>query len=126
MNAIAKAIVLGASVVGASKVSPEIGTKLTAPVHMVRGVATTVELQQIQKALFMNKVGTDVYLPDEQFPDFIRENFNSSLKDPLVDSWGRPYLYRRERHGFTLRSIGPDGIFGNDDDLALRWEEKQK
>lgn len=124
MNAIAKAIVLGASVVGASKVSPEMASKLTAPVQVVRGVATSVEMQQLQRAIFMNKVGSGEYLPDERFPDFVRENFRSGLKDPLVDSWSRPYLYRRYQNGFILRSLGPDGIFDSDDDLVLRWEEK--
>lgn len=124
MNAVAKALVLGATVVGASKVSPDLGTKLTAPIQVVKGVATSVEMQQLQKAIFMNKVGTDVYLPDEQFPDFVRDHFTSSLKDPLVDSWARPYLYRRTSKGFILRSLGPDGTFDSEDDLVLNWEEK--
>lgn len=33
------------------------------------------------------------------------------------DSWGRPYIYKSSKNGFTLFSMGPDGIEGTDDDV---------
>ena len=58
------------------------------------------------------KEETDIYLiengryPDEK--EFIMEE---------EDSWGRPYIYRLSKDGFSIFSSGPDGIEGNEDDV---------
>jgi DNA-binding CsgD family transcriptional regulator len=35
----------------------------------------------------------------------------------VKDPWGTPYRYERRGDGFTVRSAGPDGTFGTEDDL---------
>jgi len=38
----------------------------------------------------------------------------------LFDAWGREIKYEKlSRDNFRLTSAGPDGVFGNDDDLRL-------
>lgn len=55
---------------------------------------------------------TDIYqIENGRYPDekeFIVEE---------EDSWGRPYIYRPSKDGFSLFSMGPDGIEGTDDDV---------
>lgn len=36
------------------------------------------------------------------------------------DEWGRPIEFSRSGNDFELRSVGPDGRFGTDDDLRVR------
>lgn len=58
------------------------------------------------------KEETDIYLiengryPEEK--EFIVEE---------EDSWGNPHIYRLSKDGFSLFSMGPDGIEGTDDDV---------
>jgi len=58
------------------------------------------------------KEETDIYLIENgRYPaekEFIGEE---------KDSWGRPYIYKLSRDGFSLFSKGPDGIEGTDDDV---------
>ena len=43
--------------------------------------------------------------------------------DPCVtDGWGRPIVIREETPNVVLRSAGPDGMLGTDDDLTLVLE----
>jgi general secretion pathway protein G len=34
------------------------------------------------------------------------------------DPWGRPYRYAVDEDGYTLTSLGPDGLQGTDDDVS--------
>lgn len=40
--------------------------------------------------------------------------------DSLLDGWGRQVSYRHEGRGYRLVSAGPDGEFGNSDDIEYR------
>lgn len=45
--------------------------------------------------------------------------YTSILKDPIpADPWGRPYEYKVEGQNYDLRSVGPDGQSGTDDDVT--------
>ena len=96
---------------------------LLSPVTMAQGLATNVELRNLQNRLVMYHAANEGFLPDQQFPQFVRANFNSQLKDPLKDSWGYDYRYKvlpREK-AFAVGSGGPDGEFGTEDDIFIVW-----
>ncbi len=38
-----------------------------------------------------------------------------------TDPWGRAYSYRSWPDSFAIRSFGPDGERGNEDDLLVSW-----
>ena len=73
---------------------------------------------------------------DEGLEAMIRSPQNASLADkwkgPYLkrgvprDPWGRAYIYRfpgqHNQAGYDLYSSGPDGIEGNEDDIA-NWDE---
>ncbi len=40
-------------------------------------------------------------------------------KDQLNDSWGKPFSYKKtSKYEFEIRSSGPDGQLGSDDDIT--------
>jgi len=39
----------------------------------------------------------------------------------LIDPWGRAFEFEPELDGFTIRSVGPDGIGFTDDDVVQTW-----
>jgi hypothetical protein len=49
--------------------------------------------------------------PDEQIPE-------GSDTDIRIDGWNRPFVYSLARSSYELRSAGPDGRYGNDDDIV--------
>jgi type II secretion system protein G len=52
----------------------------------------------------------------------------SYIKEPALDPWGNSYVYLPGTDTFgrdyTLFSSGPDGVPGNDDDIAILTERK--
>ena len=45
--------------------------------------------------------------------------YTQVLKDPIAaDPWGRPYEYKLNGAAYELRSLGPDGQSGTDDDVT--------
>ena len=45
--------------------------------------------------------------------------YTQVLKDPITpDPWGRPYEYKLNGAAYELRSLGPDGQSGTDDDVT--------
>lgn len=42
------------------------------------------------------------------------------LDDPRNDAWGRPIVLELVEAGYSLRSAGPDGVLGSEDDLTIR------
>ncbi len=41
------------------------------------------------------------------------------------DPWGHPYYYYEDRDGFTVGSMGPDGIRGDTDDITAHHAFRQ-
>ncbi|MBI5675792.1 MAG: DUF4388 domain-containing protein [Nitrospirae bacterium] len=58
------------------------------------------------------KEKTDIYFIEKgRYPD------EKEIIGEEEDSWGRPYIYRLSKDGFSLFSMGQDGIEGTDDDV---------
>ncbi len=55
---------------------------------------------------------TDIYIAEKgRYPE------EQEVIGDKKDSWGRPYIYRLSKEGFSLFSKGPDGIEETDDDV---------
>ena len=50
-----------------------------------------------------------------------------SRSHPRNDPWGHPYYYRVVENSYDLRTLGPDGRLGTDDDQSKRdgWQWHQ-
>ncbi len=42
-----------------------------------------------------------------------------------LDGWGRPYILTLQKDSVTVVSAGPDGAFGNEDDVAKQLRYRQ-
>lgn len=51
----------------------------------------------------------------ENFEGWLRRDYTSSPTDP----WDNMYYLTRGRRDYTVGSMGPDGIQGNDDDISI-------
>lgn len=123
MRPLAKIIVLSFVIVLGWKTMPSIEQVLLSPIRVVQGVASTVELHNIQKALRARQILDGRRLEPKEFPRFIEASFDSKFKDPTLDFWGNPYQYRLLTVGYEVRSCGPDGLARSVDDLVIRGEE---
>jgi general secretion pathway protein G len=54
-----------------------------------------------------------------EYPERLEQLVDKRLmKDIPADPWGTPYVYRRDsRNEYTLKSAGPDGTEGTEDDV---------
>lgn len=53
---------------------------------------------------------------------WLDRDFTGDPQDP----WGHDYYMKRTRDGFTVGSMGPDGIAGNADDIKLKRDLKRR
>ena len=90
------------------------------PFRVAGGMATSVELVQIQKALERYQSLNREYPAD--FERFLEDSFASRLKSVTVDSWGTPYRFEQGEQGYIIRSAGPDRAFDTQDDYSLAHE----
>ncbi len=69
------------------------------------------------------------YLYERPSDEKIAKKWKQGIEDPggLKDPWGRDYQFRapgeKNRDGFDLWSLGPDGIEGTEDDVT-NWERE--
>jgi hypothetical protein len=103
--------------------SPSLLGMLAAPIQLARGVATTVELHNLQKMAIHQRQMNGDYPAEDAFGELVAREFRSMGKNPGLDSWGKSYAYRRIAGGFELRSAGPDRHYNTKDDLKLTWKE---
>ncbi len=107
--------------------------KLTGRVDEAKIDTTKVQLKEIKRALEMYKLDNGNYPTTEQGlkalvekpttppqPKKWRQYLDSMPKDP----WGNEYIYisPAKDHPFELKSKGPDGEIGTDDDISV-WDE---
>ncbi len=58
-----------------------------------------------------------LYQAPSDLPD--PSKYTQLYKEPIpADPWGRPYEYKLNGADYELRSLGPDGQSGNDDDVT--------
>lgn len=78
-------------------------------------MATRSEMEKIVQDLQLYERENFGRLPDRnQFQAWLDRNYAGNAG---VDSWGSPYEYTLGRESFFLRSPGPDGVRGTEDDL---------
>jgi hypothetical protein len=55
-----------------------------------------------------------------KLPERLEESLppRGSLVVDRVDAWDHEFRYARRGEGYEIRSAGPDGIFGTDDDIV--------
>ena len=54
-------------------------------------------------------------IPDRrEFPDWLERQYAGGADR---DAWGTPYTYELDRRTYGLRSAGPDGLMGTEDDI---------
>jgi hypothetical protein len=62
------------------------------------------------------------FFPDS-LADLLRADTAKQVKfvetEWKVDGWGRPFVYQKSGLGVTLRSVGPDGRSGSEDDVEF-------
>nr|WP_321465072.1 type II secretion system protein GspG [uncultured Desulfobulbus sp.] len=63
----------------------------------------------------------DRRLPSEEnFADWMAATFKeNNVKELAEDHWGSPYVYTVDGRRYELRSVGPDGEAGTDDDMTI-------
>lgn len=123
MRPLAKLSVLSFVILLGWKTIPSVEKVLLSPIRVAQGVASTVELHNIQKALRARQILDGRRLERKEFSRFIQASFDSKFKDPTLDFWGNPYQYRLLTVGYEIRSCGPDGLARSADDLVIRGEE---
>lgn len=84
-------------------------------------VSTAGDLKSIAVMLDAGFI-MDRRLPaEEDFADWLESTFKeNNVKELAEDHWGHPYVYtlKNGRH-YEVRSGGPDGLQGNEDDLSI-------
>lgn len=103
--------------------APNVKELALSPITLTQGVASSVELQNLQKTIVMVKNQNGAYPEESEFESIVLDKFSSVIKDPRLDYWGRPYRYRRRPGGFEIRTGGPDRKFETNDDLTMKWED---
>jgi general secretion pathway protein G len=57
---------------------------------------------------------------EEEFAGWLKETFKeNNVKDLAEDHWGRRYHYTVTGRRYELRSFGPDGVAGSEDDMTV-------
>jgi len=107
--------------------------KLTGRVDEAKIDTTKIQLKEIKRALEMYKVDNGTYPTTEQGlkalvkkPDSppTPKKWRQYLEQIPKDGWGNEfiYIYPAENHPFELKSKGPDGEIGTEDDISV-WDE---
>jgi general secretion pathway protein G len=91
-------------------------------VNAAQQVCTAGDLRSMSVMLDAKYV-MDRRLPSErEFDAWLEETFKeNNVKDLAEDHWGNRYIYTvsRNRTTYELRSAGPDGVVGNQDDMSI-------
>ncbi len=123
MRALFKLIVLLIFIAWICAMFPKARALVEAPIQYAHGVASTIELFNLQKAIAMCKTLYERYPTRDEFERYVRENFDSRGRSVLADSWNTPYSYRASNTAYELRSAGPDRIMMTNDDLTISQKD---
>jgi general secretion pathway protein G len=100
-----------------------------------RITAAQSDLRSLANALDMYRLDNFHYPSSDQglealvtspsgFPEPKNYNPDGYVKKIPVDPWGSPYVYERTSSGFTLFSLGADGVEGGEGTNAdIRYED---
>ncbi len=82
---------------------------------------TLQEMSAIANALDAEHISLRRYPAPDELADFIRQWIPATKgRDPSVDQWGMAFQREPETVGYVLRSCGPDGTCGTEDDIERR------
>jgi len=92
-----------------------------------------IQLKELKRALDMYRLDNGTYPTTEQGlkalvikPDIPPEpkKWKQYIESLPKDPWGNDYIYiyPSEKHPYKLKSKGPDGEIGTEDDISV-WEE---
>ena len=102
---------------------PKARALVEAPVQYAHGVASTVELFNLQKAVLVCKSLYDRYPTLAEFSRYVEENFDSRGRSVFVDSWNTKYAYGSTPNSYEIRSAGPDRKMNTADDLVVAQKD---
>ena len=94
----------------AAMVVPKFGGQSESARSSISGIATAVSTYEVQVGRF----------PDSLEDLTVETETRGALLDKgnLADAWGNPFQYRKvSKFKFEIRSAGPDGQMGNEDDI---------
>lgn len=78
-------------------------------------MSTRSEMDKIIQDLLAYQRDNMNQLPDRrEFPDWLERQYSPGAD---TDSWGNRYQYNVGRETYELRSAGPDGLMGTEDDI---------
>ncbi|SNR80455.1 type II secretion system major pseudopilin GspG [Desulfurobacterium atlanticum] len=106
--------------------------KLTGRVDETKVKTTKVQLKEIKRALEMYKLDNGMYPTTSQGLKALVENpetppvpshWRQYLNAVPKDGWGNDFVYisPADKHPFELKSKGPDGELGTEDDISV-WD----
>lgn len=75
---------------------------------------TQAQISQLTEAVEMYKIDSGFYPTEVEI--LVKKPF---LKKIPLDAWNHPFFYQSNPDSFTIVSGGPDGIYGNKDDIDL-------
>lgn len=107
--------------------------KITGRVDESKIKTTKIQLKEIKRALEMYKLDNGTYPTTEQGLKALVEKpkippepkkWKQYLESIPKDAWENEYIYiyPLENHPFELKSKGPDGELGTEDDISV-WDE---
>lgn len=86
----------------------------------VQQVCTAGDMKSISTMLSAKVIMDRRLVSEQEFDHWLKDTFKeTNVKDLAEDHWGRRYLYTVVDRRYELRSAGPDGVAGNDDDLTV-------
>ena len=103
-------------VLGAAMAIPSTRAKLTdaaAPImNGFRGKLVPGRLEAMVDQL-NTRMERGAGMPDS-WEGWLRRDYSGEAQDP----WGNPYYLENGRRGYTVGSMGPDGVQGTEDDIT--------
>ncbi len=107
--------------------------RITGRVDEAKVETTRVQLKELKRALEMYKLDNGIYPTTEQGLKALVEKpkippepkkWKKYLDSLPRDAWGNDFVYisPAEKHPFELKSKGPDGELGTDDDISV-WDQ---
>jgi len=120
MQAVGKLLMLGVSLATMGTIGKVALDTSETVIHSVKCVASGLDLQSIDRALQRHEAMEGKYPSSSEFAKFIQESFTTSTnRDVTKDYWKNPFHYELHADGYEIRSRGPDGKLGTDDDSYL-------
>ncbi len=94
-------------------------------VDWAQSAVVQAEVDGMAKMVYMDYVACGELPRSSELASFLRRNSTTvpgANRDPARDHWGNFIILERGGSGFSLVSAGPDGIYGNDDDVISGYD----